>query len=149
MADQTTLNATHHNEGVVGRVAGFGNDVFTLGELQAKLAAADLKECVEHAVTPLIAIVLGVALFLAALPVALLGAADVLARAASLTPGAAMLITAVVGMAVAGVVLFVFTKRFTHSLQPLRRSREELVRNLSWIRTVVVYSGRDVPKRKI
>jgi len=142
------MSTTNGNEGVVGRLTGFGNDVFTLGELQAKLAAADLKECVDHAVTPLIAVVIGFAIFLAALPVAMLGAADVLARAAGLTPGAAMLITAAVGLAVAGGILFVFARRFTQSLQSFRRSREELVRNLSWIRTVVVYSGRDVPKRK-
>ena len=142
------MSDAHGNTGVVGRLTGFGNDVFTLGELQAKLAAADLKDCIDHAVTPLIAVVVGFAIFLAALPVAMLGAADVLARAAGLTPGVAMLITAAAGLAVAGVILFVFAKRFAHSLQAFRRSREELVRNLSWIRTVVVYSGREMPKRK-
>jgi uncharacterized membrane protein YqjE len=133
--------------GVVGSIAEFGNDVATLAELQAKLAALDLQECSRRAAAPLAAVAVGLGVMLAALTVALLGVADLLARALGIAEGWTMLMTAAAALLVAGLVLFLSVQGLTRSLEPLRRSREELVRNLSWVRTVLVYSGRSYPRR--
>ena len=61
MADQTSMSsrmsvpANGHNNGLVGSVTGFGQDVSALVELQAKLVAIDTKESAEKAVIPLVA----------------------------------------------------------------------------------------------
>ena len=133
--------------GVVGSIADFGNDVTTLMELQAKLTALDAKECIAHATFPLYVIGFAMVVVLAAVPVVLLGVAYLLAMALNIAPGWAMLLTGLLALAVAGLVGFLSVKEITRSLEPLRRSREELFRNLAWIRTVLVYSGRSTPRR--
>jgi len=133
---------------VVGGIAEFGNDIATLVELQSKLVLIDLKECLGRALVPLGLIVAGLFVGLGTLPVILLGVADVLARALSLKAGEAMLVTggAVLVLSVAVIVIASF--KIGPSLASFNRSREELGRNLAWIRTVLLYSGRSVPKRR-
>jgi len=133
-------------EGVVGNIAEFGNDVATLVELQAKLAALDFKESATRAIVPLVLVVVGVALLLASLPVALLGAAWLVASALSIQEGWAALLTAGVAAVVAAILAWVALTRLLVSFESFRRTREELVRNISWIRTVLVHSGRSIPK---
>lgn len=164
MADQATVsgrvgpasngksepsNHGHGNgKGVVGNIADFGNDVFTLVELQAKLAAADLSEAKARLKISLIVAVVLVLLGLGAIPVALFGIADLLATALAIRLGAALLLTAITVMVLSGLALFFVRPRLVGSFEPLRRSREELVRNIDWVRTVVVHSGREFPRRK-
>jgi len=133
----------------VGGIADFGNDVATLAELQAKLALIDLKECLGLALIPLACVVIGLFFVLGALPVVLLGAADVLARALSLKAGEAMLLTGGSVLVLALVVIVIAAIRIGPSLASFNRSREELTRNLAWIRTVLLYSGRSVPRRGV
>jgi uncharacterized membrane protein YqjE len=135
------------NGSVTGSLAEFGNDFATLLELQAKLAAADLRECKNRLVLPALAIGAAFALALGCVPVLLLGVADLLSRALRILPGSAMLLTALGGTVLAAVVVRVFANRFASAFEPLRRSREELVRNLTWVRTVLLYSGRSSPRR--
>ena len=138
-----TINAPA--EGVVESITEFINDISTLGELQVKLAAIDLKEASGRATTPVILLVVGVLLLLAGVPVILLGVADLIASA-GLSQGLARLLTGVLALALAGVLAWVALKGLNHSFTSFRRSKEELTRNLSWIKTVVVYSGRAVKK---
>ena len=150
MPDARPPGATNGNgnaNGVVGSITEFTNDLFTLAELQAKLAEADFQEAVSRALTPLAVTVVGALVILAGIPVALLGVAGLLATALAISPGLAMLLTALVVMAVCGILIAVFLGKLKRSLNPLRRSREELIRNLSWVRTVIVHSGRSQTKR--
>jgi len=133
-------------EGVVGNIAEFGNDVAPLAELQAKLATLDFKESTARAIVPLALVVGGIALLLASLPVALLGVAWLVASALSIREGWAALLTAGVAAVVAAILAWVALTRLLASFESFRRSREELVRNISWIRTVLVHSGRSIPK---
>jgi len=132
---------------VVGSVAEFGNNIATLAELQAQLAAVDLKESYARATLPLMSFVVGVAVILGSIPILLLGAADLLARAMGITSGWAMILVAGVALVVSAVIAYLSLTEIGRSVEPLRRSREELVRNLAWIRTVLVHSGRSYPKR--
>jgi hypothetical protein len=153
MADQASVkprarpSADGHGDGIVGEVAGLGDDIATLAELQARLAALDARESGRKAVIPLVAICVAVVLALAAFTVGLLGAADFLARAASIGAGSAMLITASITLGIAVATILVSAFALKVSVAPFRRSTEELARNLAWIRTVFLYSGRAVPRR--
>ena len=135
-------------EGIIGNLAEFGEDVFTLAELQGKLAARDLNDCIGRAILPLIFGSVAAVVALGTVPVALLGAADVVAQNWEIGVGKARLVTAAVAVAVAGLALAVSLRRFGSSLQVFRRSGEELTRNLAWARTVLVHSGRPARNRK-
>jgi hypothetical protein len=129
--------------GMVGSIADLGGDIANLAELQAKLAALDLKECTGKAMIPVGALAGGLALCLASLPVALIGASELLATAMHLTErGWAYLIVAAIALVVALAVAAVAALRLRKSLDSFQRSREELARNIAWIRTVLLYSGR-------
>ena len=134
-------------EGVIGGLAEFGNDMLTLAELQARLAAIDFKESLEHAVSPLLLTLGGMMLALASLPVILIGVAQLIAWAFSIRLGWALLLVGLVTLAGASAVAGIAGLRFSRSFASFQRSREELVRNITWIRTVLVHSGRPVPRR--
>jgi len=129
-------------EGVVGGIAEFTNDVATLAELQLKLTLIDLRECVTKALWPIVLTVVGLVLAVASLPVILVGVALLLAALLQIGYGWAMLLTGGGVLVVSGLAAFFFARRIGPSFEGLRRSREELVRNISWIRTVLVHSGR-------
>ena len=152
MADQATVNA---NGGVasrvpinspagsmIGNVAEFGHDLATLGELQAKLAVVDLKEATGRAIVPAALAAGALMLVLASLPVALLGVAALLVVDARHGPGWALLATAGATLVVAVVLAVLAIPALRRSFASLDRSREELARNVAWIKTVLAYSGR-------
>ena len=131
----------------MGTVAELGNNVATLFELQAKLAEIDARECSSKAVWPLVAVMGSAAVALSALTVGMFGIAELLAALLNLRPGWAMLLTSALALAITGGILYVSSLELKQSFHVFRRSREELVRNLNWVRTVLLYSGRSVPKR--
>jgi uncharacterized membrane protein YgaE (UPF0421/DUF939 family) len=153
MANQASVNLdgspVNQPEGVVGNITEFGNDVMTLVELQAQLATLDFKEAMTRATIPLILIVVGAAFLLASLPVALLGIAWLLASALTISIGWAALLTAVVTAVVTAIVAFVALRSLLGALESFRHSREELARNIAWIRTVLVHSGRSIPRGRL
>ena len=148
MADQASVKGGDgRSNGVVGSVTELGNDVATLAELQAKLAALDFKESAELAVLPLRVGAAGWAVLLGSIPVLLLGVATLLASWLKINAGWALVLVAVVVMLLAWATVEIAGMKLSRCFQSFRRSREELFRNLSWIRTVLMYSGRSVPRR--
>lgn len=133
--------------GVVDTLSEFGSDVATLFELQAKLIGVDLKESVGRAVVPAILVALALGLLLACFPVALVGVAVLISSALQLRLGWAFLLTAGVALVVAALVLVLAGTWLRRSFDTLRRSKDELIRNLAWIRTVLVQSSRSTPRR--
>jgi len=132
---------------VVGGIAEFGNDIATLLELQSKLVMLDLKDCRERLILPIALAIVGLAVLLATLPVAMLGIADLVAAALKIRAGWAMLLTAGAMLLAATALVFLSARKIGPGLEAFQRSREELARNLAWIRTVLLYSGRNVPRR--
>ena len=155
MANQTSMSRAAllaggaAPEGVVESLSEFANDVTTLADLQTKLAVHDTKEAIGRATWPAVFLVAAAAVALAGLFVLLLGLADLLAEFTKLLPGAAQAIVGVVSLAVAGITGYVAYRSIFHSLDSFQRSREELVRNLAWIKTVIVHSGRHGARRKV
>jgi len=150
MADQTSLSETRSNgaaENMVGGIAGFANDASTLAELQFKLLKLDLKNSVQKATVPVVLTVLGIVILLGAVPVLLAGVALLLASSLAISFGLALVLVAIVTMIVAGALAALAGLRLPLAFDSFRRSTEELSRNISWIRTVLVHSGRPAPKR--
>lgn len=128
--------------GVLGNLSEFASDCSTLAELQAQLAALDAREAARRAALPLGAAVLGLTLLLAGVPVLLVGLAETLHALTSLgRPGSYLIVAGLavlLGAGLAGLGL----SRFGHVSGAFARSREELTRNIAWVKTVLVHSGR-------
>jgi hypothetical protein len=157
MADQATLNGNANGgakvkvnsplvEGVLGNMAEFSSDLISLAELQARLAAADLKEATGRVVLPVGLLAGGALLALVSLPVILLGAGYLLSEYTSLSVGWSILLTAVVALLLGAALAVLGLRGLGGSFSSFDRSKEELARNLSWIKTVLVHSGRP-PRR--
>ncbi len=148
MDDQASLKRDHgtSTNGVVGSLSNFGNDVASLAELQLKLAAMDAKIAAERAAVPFGLVAGGLSFLVASLPVLLLGVAALLASALHIHQGLAMLAVGGVTLVLAGLVVALAGWRLSHSFESFQRSSDELARNITWIRTVLLYSGRPVKK---
>ncbi|MDR3633499.1 MAG: phage holin family protein [Isosphaeraceae bacterium] len=149
MDDQTSVKSQNgaRTNGMFGSLTEFGNSVATLAELQLKLAELDAKQAADRALVPLGVTAGGVAVVLASLPVILLGVATLLASAWHINQGWAMLLVGGATLAAAGVAVVAAGKRVGQSFESFRRSRDELTRNASWIRTVLLYSGRPADRK--
>ena len=157
MVDQTSVNG-RVAAGVPGSssvgfdgVAEFVDDMASLAELQAKLAAVDFREAARKSAIPIALTVAGLAVIVASVPVALLGAAWLLASVLKVPQGWAMLLTAGLAIALAGLVVGLAGMRLRHSFDSFRRSRKQLWLNLAWVRTVLVTSAsaRLRPRRRL
>jgi hypothetical protein len=129
-------------EGVFGNLADFAGDVATLAELQAKLASHDLKETISRATIPVGAIMVGGVLALGTIPVLLIGVGELLGPLLGLSHGGSMLAVAILALVLATAMLLFAMPALKRSFASFQRSREELVRNIAWIKTVLTYSGR-------
>lgn len=135
--------------GVFGNIAEFGGDIAGLAELQTKLAIVDLKTSLARATVPAILVGAGVILLLAAVPVALIGASELVADALALTHrGWAYLIVSAVAAALTVVLVLIGLPRLTKSFDNLANTKEELARNVAWIKTVLANSGRPPVNRR-
>jgi hypothetical protein len=142
MANASEPGAT----GMVNSVAGFGENLLTLAELQARLAAMELRKNVQTAKTEGAVFLAGSLLAVASLPIALAGIAEILVSKLAIERGYALLLTAAAALCFAGGCALVAGLQLRRKLGfPL--SAEEFARNLSWLRTVLRYSGRDPARR--
>lgn len=128
------------SQGFARGVGTFAHDVLTLAELQAELLAADVRECRQSARIPALLLLCGLAVTISCFPVALTALALFLTRFFETSYACgfllAFLIGAVVGVALIGVGWFQVSRR----VAVLRRSQQELIRNLRWIRKVLDHS---------
>ena len=155
MADQASVNgrATGHVPGKSSAegdgVAEFIDDLASLAELQAELAAADFRDATRKSAVPIVLTAVGLAMMVASFPVALLGTGWLLASALKIHHGWAMLLTAGAATAFGGVAAGLGGRRLSHSFDSFRRSRKQLMLNLSWVRTVLVSSARPHARRRM
>jgi uncharacterized membrane protein YqjE len=157
MADQASVRVGNtdpvvHTNGtpegrVVGGITEFGNDVVNLVELQAKLALLDLKDCASQVAKPLALVAGGLSLILGTIPVLLLGVAALVATALNISNGWAQILTGGIVLITSAIIVGVAAMRIVPSFSSFRRSSEEFQRNAAWLRTILLYSGRNVARR--
>jgi uncharacterized membrane protein YqjE len=132
---------------VVSNVTEFGENLLTLGELQARLAVIELNQNVEAAKVGVLVALAGAALALASLPVVLAGVAELLVSELGMKRGYALLSVAVVALAIAGPCIAIAGSHLRRTAVGFPLTREEFTRNLNWVRTVLLYSGRSSRRR--
>jgi len=147
MAHQAVRNGPvasrdRRNNGVIEGVSSYGIDLATLGALQMRLAACDLRESAKAA-APIVA---GLTVFWiiagASATVGLAGMAVWLATILNIQAGIVMMVVALIGLVVSGVGATLLARSLTRCFSYFRRSQEELERNLAWVKTTLVHSGR-------
>jgi hypothetical protein len=141
---------TGHEPGpgdVVGNVAEFGENLLTLAELQARLAAMELKQNLEAAKVSGSVVLAGALLALVSLPLVLVGIAELLVSELGMRRGYALLGVAITALVIAAVSIGIAGYRLRRTVVGFPITGEEFARNLNWVRTVLLHSGRSTRRR--
>ncbi len=152
MVDQKAMNrsankAVEPSGSVSESLADFVDNLAELGDLQLRLLRQDARASFQHARFAIVLFGLGLCAILAGIMLALLGLVEELAAHAVMSRPAAFL-TVGLGALLFGALAFQYSLgRIASSSEGFRRSNEELIRNLSWVRTVLTQSGRSRVRR--
>lgn len=111
--------------------------MLTLAELQAQLLVADVQECGRRMLVPGLVLLSGVALGLACFPIALAALALLLIQIFETSYAAGFLIAVVVGAVLSALLCVIGWFQVRERVAVLRRSQQELVCNLHWIKKVL------------
>jgi type IV secretory pathway VirB2 component (pilin) len=147
MAHQAVRNGPvasrdRQNNGVIEGVGSFGIDLATLAVLQMRLAACDLRESAEAAAPIVAGLIIFWIIAGASATVGLAGLALWLATILNIRAGIVMMVVALIGLVICGAGVALLARSLSRCLAYFRRSQEELERNLAWIKTTLVHSGR-------
>ena len=144
MARQATLNTDSGASlnGMLNGIGDLGSNVVTLTTLQARLAVEDFRESASRAQPALIAAAFLVPLGFASITVGLCGLAYWMATDLGIPLGRSLLLVAAGGILLSSSMAVLVIRRLRASLTSFRRSGEELERNIAWLRTVLMHSGR-------
>jgi uncharacterized membrane protein YqjE len=133
---------------VAASVSDLAHDVIELSELQIQLLTLDLKESTEKARTCLILAVVAGCILLGTIPVALFALAEWLVWQFEWARAGAFAIATVVGLATAagiGAWAYAYVKK---GLLSIERSRNELQRNISWLKSTLRTRGQHRPAER-
>jgi len=142
MGHQTKINERNGSseavsQGLTRDVGEFAHDVLTLAELQAQLLVADVQECGQRVLVPVLILLSGVALGLACFPVALAALALLLIQFFETSYAAGFLLAALAGAVFSALLCVVAWFQVCKRSAVLQRSQQELIHNLHWIKTVL------------
>jgi uncharacterized membrane protein YqjE len=142
-----TGNGRYHGKtpNVAASVSDLTHDVIELSELQLQLLALDVKQSAAKARLSLILAVAGVCVLLGTIPVALLTIAALLVDQLQWSYAAAAAVATLIGLVVSGIVLGIAWAYIKKGLVSLERSRDELRRNVAWIKSTLRTRGEGAP----
>jgi hypothetical protein len=132
---------------VVSNVAGFGENLFNLAELQARMLATELRQDLEAAKTRGAVVVAGALVVAGGVLLALAGISELMVSELGLKRGYALLITSGAAILCGGLCAAFGRAWLGRRWLTFPASGEELTRNLNWVRTVLRHSGRSPTRR--
>jgi hypothetical protein len=145
----STNGRSQNNEpGVATSFSGLTHDVVELAELQAQLFALDVKQTSEKTKTSLLLAVVGVCALLGSIPVALYALAELLREQLEWSAAASFGVATLVGILVSASILAAAWVQFKTGLVTMRRSREELSRNIAWVKSSLRSRAQANPTEK-
>jgi hypothetical protein len=146
MAHQKVMSGGTHTEsqpnGFLEGIGTFGTDLITLAVLQARLAACELREGLKAARLGLVLLLFCVLVSASGLIAIVLGVALWMATVLQIQQGPAFLLVGLACMIAAALIGWLSVRALTPRIPVFQRSTEELERNLAWIKTTLLYSGR-------
>jgi uncharacterized membrane protein YqjE len=126
---------------VAASVSDLTHDVIELTELQTQLFALDAKYSMEKARACLIMGVVGAAMLLGTIPVALLTIAALVVEQLEWSYAAGAAVATLIGLVVTGVVMGIAYSYVKNGLVSFERSRDELRRNIAWLKSTLRTRG--------
>jgi uncharacterized membrane protein YqjE len=145
----TNGRARNDEPNVAASFSELTHDAIELAELQAQLFALDLKQTSQSTRISLMLAVAGVCVLLGATPVALMALAAFLVQQFGWSPAAGYGVAAMVGVAVSVAILAIAWSRFPTGIVTMRRSREELSRNIAWVKSSLRSRAQPNPTGKV
>jgi hypothetical protein len=138
-----TGNGRYHGKtpNVAASVSDLTHDVIEISELQVQLLSLDAKQSVEKLKACIVMAVIGAAIVLGSIPVALLAIGAVFVERLDWPYDAAIGVATAIGLAAAGAVLAVAYSYVKRGLVSFDRSREELQRNIAWLKSTLKTRG--------
>jgi len=115
--------------------SGLAHDAIELAELQAQLLSLDVKSTSRNARGAFVLTVVGASFLLSSISVGLFALAEVLVEKLSWSHSAADIVAALIGIVLGGAVLVVAWRLWLSGIGSLKRSRDELTRNIAWIKS--------------
>ncbi|MGO9110975.1 MAG: phage holin family protein [Thermoguttaceae bacterium] len=113
------------------------HDIVSLAELQFELFRSDCREGLKGLLIPVALLLFAGIVAAGTVPIALILLAELLAQAAGLSRAAAFSIAAVSGSIAAAALGVVGWSRIRGVASVFERSREELTRNMTWIKNAL------------
>jgi hypothetical protein len=111
------------------------HDVIELAELQAQLLTLDLKSVTRQSRTSILLSVVGICLLVGTVPDLLLAIGEYFVEQHGWTHAAGYGLAAAISILASAVLLGLGWNRFQSGLKSLHRSRDELRRNIAWIKS--------------
>jgi len=127
---------------VMRGVAGFGENLLTLAELQARLAEIELRQNLEAARAGVFLALSSALAACSGLIIMLAGVAELMVSELGMKRGYALLSVASSAIAVGAICLVAAAMRLRARRLGFPLSCEELARNVNWLRAVLRHSGR-------
>jgi hypothetical protein len=115
--------------------SGLTHDAIELAELQAQLFTLDVKETTQSVKVSLTLAIVGVSLLLGAIPIALIALAELLTYLLDWPRAASYGVSTLVGLLLSGALIATAYSRLKSGMGAMKRSREELSRNITWIKS--------------
>ncbi len=113
------------------------HDILSLAELQFEVFRRDCREGLRGVLIPVTLLLFAGIVAAGTVPVALIVLAELLVQAGGLSRTAAFAVAAVSGLIVATALAVVGWSRIRGAATVFERSREELTRNMTWIKNVL------------
>jgi Putative Actinobacterial Holin-X, holin superfamily III len=133
---------------VASNVAGFGENLLNMAELQARMSAIELRQNIEALRIAAAIGLTGVILALAALPIVFAGIAELLITTLGFGRGSAFLTVGFASIGIGSLCIISAGAWMGRKRLGFPLSAEEFTRNLTWIRTVLRLSGRQRAHRR-
>jgi len=120
---------------VVTSFSGLAHDVIEMAELQAQLLSLDVNSTGRNARGAFVLTVVGASFLLSSISVGLFAVAQFLVENLGWSQSAGDFVAALIGIAAGGAVLAGAWYRWQSGLSSLTRSRDELSRNIAWVKS--------------
>ena len=139
MVGETTMNRCNGStqsppKGVAKGMGELTHDIVSLAELQFELLRIDCREGIRRILLPVALLLFAGIMAVGTVPIALMLVAELLVQTAGLSQAAAFSIAAMSGVIVAVTIGVVWWSYLRGVVRVFKRSREELTRNMTWIK---------------